>query len=647
MSGFEVVIEAVDNASPQLEKLSNELIKTAKRSAEAAQVISESSAKTDSAISSLPQKIETTAKTMSLAQEAAKQLVNQLAGIASIAGMTAFFKSAALAAMEEENALKRLEFAVEATGGSFEREKEKIISFANEQQSLTKFSDTQTYDALGKLVRVTGDVAQAMSAVKLAFGMASASGKDLNYVLELLAPVLNGDATRLRSLKNEFGSFIDNADSAQEVIDALSRKFSGAAESENTFSKEINMLKNRLGDFKEVVGVGVIPVFKLLLEGALKGAQFFEILGVTIANMSAKAVIYIESLAEKAVAVFKAQFVQLPVISEQTSAKLKAIEEATTEHFIEIHKRYSTEEKKLTESQVELKARATQKTIEQSEREAEERKKQMYDAHVRLVQLDAQRLESEGNTLEARLKLIELEKQQRISSFEEMRSKGLITEDELTTARQNASAIAIAESQKVRDSLNADLLMVQNTNKAVSEAFASSFSGAIADMILQGKSFEEAWKSVMNTVLRTAIETFTKIAIERAIAESSITGGLSALAPVGLLAGFTSIMSPISKGLGKIFGFQEGGIVKEPVLATIGEKGPEAVIPLSKLEQFKNDVNVNIIQHNNINISNSGDVSVKELMRKISEVTRSGASEGAELVKSILSKQTKLSRESV
>jgi hypothetical protein len=42
-----------------------------------------------------------------------------------------------------------------------------------------------------------------------------------------------------------------------------------------------------------------------------------------------------------------------------------------------------------------------------------------------------------------------------------------------------------------------------------------------------------------------------------------------------------------------------------------------------------------------------GDEQVRQLMRRMSEATRSGAAEGAELVKSILARQGRLSRESV
>jgi len=650
MAGFEILFEAVDQASPAIQKISQLLIESAKRSDNFAGVIEKSTARADKAFAALPPKVNDTAKSMVAVQSAASQLLNQLLGFATVAGITAFFKSTADAALSEENALRKLQFAVEATGGSFAKEKERIMAFAQEQQALTRFSDTDTYDALSKLTRITGDAGQAMQATKLAFGLASASGKDFNQVIELLGPILNGDASRMRALKNEFGAFIGDADTSQGVLDALSKKFLGVAEKETGFSQQLIASKNRLDDFKEVVGAGVLPVFNFLLAALLKGTQFFEILGVVMANWGAKAMVIIEQTASGWGAIFQGQFDRLPGIVQDTNNKIQAIEEGSVEQAAEVQKRYTDERASLINEEVELKARTTQKSIEESQKESEEKKRLAQDAHDKLLSLEAERLESDGMNLESRLMLIEQEKEQRIQQFEELRAKGLITEEELTAARMNATAISISESQKARDALNSDLQQIRDTQKAVTDSFASSFSGAVADMILEGKSFEDAWKSVMNTVLRTAIETYTRMAIERSLAESSVSSGAGGGGIGGglLTAGFMAVAPSVSKGLKKIFGFAEGAIVTKPVLATIAENGPEAVIPLNQLGNFTGgSSSVSIIQHNTITLNGGNDEQVKQLMRRMSEVTRSGAAEGVELVKSISSKQGRLSKEAV
>ena len=212
-------------------------------------------------------------------------------------------------------------------------------------------------------------------------------------------------------------------------------------------------------------------------------------------------------------------------------------------------------------------------------------------------------------------------------------------ESELTKAKADATATAIALSKQAQESIDSNLLVIRGTQEAVAASLSSSFGRAAADVILEGKNLEQAMKEVFNTILRTAIETFTRIAIERAI----ITAGAEA-ATGG--SGGGGIIS-------RFFGLQEGGVVQKPILAHIGEAGPEAVIPLNRLPQSPSErpttINLSISQNNNLTISGAGasEDQVREIMRQISAATRSGAAEGAELVKSILAKQDRFQKVSV
>jgi hypothetical protein len=170
---------------------------------------------------------------------------------------------------------------------------------------------------------------------------------------------------------------------------------------------------------------------------------------------------------------------------------------------------------------------------------------------------------------------------------------------------------------------------VAETSKRTGEAMASSVGSAVADMILEGKSFEAAMTSVFNTVLRVAIETYTRIAIEAAIAENAAQGaafGGGAGAGFAILGGLA-----MTKG----FKFAEGGVVTKPTLGLVGEAGPEAIIPLKHANGLgKTEVTVQQTNHFSMN-GQSGNEQVREIMRKISEATRSGAAEGLELAKSL------------
>jgi ribosomal protein L6P/L9E len=58
-------------------------------------------------------------------------------------------------------------------------------------------------------------------------------------------------------------------------------------------------------------------------------------------------------------------------------------------------------------------------------------------------------------------------------------------------------------------------------------------------------------------------------------------------------------------------------------------------------------VTVNVTQNNTISIQGVDDDQVREVMRRISQATRNGAAEGAELVKSIFSKENRYAKEVV
>ncbi len=627
MAAYEILFEAVDQASPAIQRLSQQFIEMAQKSDQYAAGITNANIRAAQSFSQVAPKAQEASNSLSTVQQAGSQLLNQFLTFATVGGVIAFFHESAEAALGHEEALRRVGFAVEATGGSFASQKGRIIEFAEEQKNLTRFSETDTLEVMSRLVRVTGDVGQAMQGTRLVFGLASASGKDFNSVLDQLAPILNGNASRIRGLQADFGSFIGNATTAQGVIDALSKKFLGAAEQEDGFARQLASSKNQLESFKETVGAGILPVFEVLLQGLARGAEAFEFLGLAIGSVMAGAFTQVEAFGQAVVAVLTGDFGKLPAIMQDMGAKFISIVDETSNEATKIEARYSTERVKTTEDEVELKAKVRQKDVDHAEKEAEAKKKAQQDAHDTLVRLNAQELDLQGQTLESKLKIIDLEKQAKLRQLDEMKQNDLITQKELDTARQEEANVAALQAKKAKD----DLDEVDKTAEAVGKSMAKSMGTAVADMILKGKSFEDAMKAVFDSVLRTAIETFTKIAVEAAIAQvatEGVTGGGG--------GGFFSA-----------FGMAEGGVVTKPTLAVVGESGPEAVIPLDRAGGLGQPAQITVQQTNHFEMSGTSDDQVRQIMRSISDVTRSGAAEGAEMVKSIMAQQDRLAGQSV
>lgn len=85
----------------------------------------------------------------------------------------------------------------------------------------------------------------------------------------------------------------------------------------------------------------------------------------------------------------------------------------------------------------------------------------------------------------------------------------------------------------------------------------------------------------------------------------------------GALGTVVSYGQNIIGGIGNILGLAEGGIVTRPVLAQVGERGPEAVIPLDKLGEFHMGSFSPTI---NITASISSEMDLRTLARRLSVI---------------------------
>jgi len=113
--------------------------------------------------------------------------------------------------------------------------------------------------------------------------------------------------------------------------------------------------------------------------------------------------------------------------------------------------------------------------------------------------------------------------------------------------------------------------------------FSTNLSNAIAGAIVNGDSFAESFITALKAMAAQLIATIALVAILATLLVITSGAGLAGLSLESLLVG----MKAVSKGAGiKIPFLAEGGIVNGPQLAMIGEAGPEAVIPLSKLPQI-------------------------------------------------------------
>ena len=150
----------------------------------------------------------------------------------------------------------------------------------------------------------------------------------------------------------------------------------------------------------------------------------------------------------------------------------------------------------------------------------------------------------------------------------------------------------IEDSEKMGESLVSTFSLLEKITvpKAASElitffdigkAAIAGFEDTIVNFVRTGTfSFKEFSRSLIAEMTRIAISMQITLPLMQAWGAFLSGGGLG---QAGLLGSFL-------RGTGKILGFADGGIIDEPVAGiglrtgnayTIGERGPEAIVPLS------------------------------------------------------------------
>jgi phage-related minor tail protein len=95
-------------------------------------------------------------------------------------------------------------------------------------------------------------------------------------------------------------------------------------------------------------------------------------------------------------------------------------------------------------------------------------------------------------------------------------------------------------------------------------------------------SLGEVFRSVGSVIVQSLQKVISKLVA--AVAQAAVLKGIMSLFGIGSIGGIGGSFGSI---LGSIVPFAEGGIVTGPTLSLIGEAGPEAVIPLDKLQQMQ------------------------------------------------------------
>jgi hypothetical protein len=182
------------------------------------------------------------------------------------AGITALGVSAVKSAQDEAIGIAQLNVALQNIGTSYDAQAAAIERVIAAQQNKTNFGDEAQREALIDLISVSGDYESAMAALPAVLDLAAGKGMDLSAASTLVARAISGEESALK----RYGIAVEEGATATEVISAIMGKFGGQAEAA---ADPMVQLKNRVGDLQQEFGKALLPMLAqlaTLLEGVTR-----------------------------------------------------------------------------------------------------------------------------------------------------------------------------------------------------------------------------------------------------------------------------------------------------------------------------------------------------------------------------------------
>lgn len=178
-----------------------------------------------------------------------------LALVGLTAGIAVGLKKAVGAAIEQENALAKLNQSL-ASSGRFTREASlDMQNFASQLQSVTIVGDETTLGLLSLANNMARSTDEAKKMVSAALDLSAATGLSADNAIKNLGKTLAGLTGELGESVPELRSLTAEQLKAGLAIDVIAKKYDGFAKNEaNTFSGAMKQSANSFGDFLEKVG---------------------------------------------------------------------------------------------------------------------------------------------------------------------------------------------------------------------------------------------------------------------------------------------------------------------------------------------------------------------------------------------------------
>jgi phage-related protein len=208
-----------------------------------------------------------------------KKMVKALTAVTIAVGAMAIALGvdAVKAAAEDEVSQAKFRESLKDSTGVTDAYVDSLDKVIEKMQFMSGFSDGELRDSLGRLARSTGNTQEAQDLLQIAMDTSRGTGKDLTTVADNLAKAYDGNEGALKRMGVPLDDNILKSGDFKDITDELTRLFGGqASEYADTYQGKLDIVNQRLGEFKEGAGKGLIDVLGTLLETVNDVAKGFS-----------------------------------------------------------------------------------------------------------------------------------------------------------------------------------------------------------------------------------------------------------------------------------------------------------------------------------------------------------------------------------
>ncbi|MBI4430711.1 MAG: phage tail length tape measure family protein [Candidatus Omnitrophica bacterium] len=538
-----------------------------------------------------------------------KQTAAAIGGVIVAAeGLRRFMGAAIDAAIQQEDAINRLNVALKNQGTFTDELSLRYQDMANRLQASTRFSDEAINTIQQRLVAIGNVGPESMERVtKATLDFATATGTDLVTAAEMMAKAADGDTKTLERWIGKIDASIPKSERFVIALDLMNQKFGGAAQADvNTFGGAVAQLSNTWGEFLEQIGNIVVKSPE-----AIKAIQELNSFLQTMMEILEK-------------------------ISPLVSTVFDSLLKLRTGGFFNI----GAEAGESILEKMFGGAEAEAAVLEQAAQTGEAVKQ-----HQLTLEEELAAIRQEFNETDFQSHLLNEERK-----IETQRQMLLAWHDEKSAAVLVQQQRETEFNQLYLDTLKKAHETFWPTVGKLRDQFASGLAKMFTDAITGSENFGDAFKALGKQMIATLVEYAVQLAVNAALAKALQAAHLATTIPIatataaawapaaalvslatfgtnaaGAMAALTSVTA-LAKALALIPGLEEGGSLLSPGRVLVGESGPEfldlprgaRVAPLEGISQPVINISV-VLNHPIISSSEIADEFARMIAERVSE----------------------------